>query len=319
MFRSSSVRYRRTLFSLFVCACFVAAPATAQVSPWVDIEVYNGHVFVTTEIGGIPGLALIDTGAEINSINTNFLDQAELSFAKSEKIKIAGVYGTEYRDVYREVPITLFGSELRFNDLVGLELGSPDVQMIIGAGFLKLFVFQFDYPNQRMRLITRDSIDMKAVSNVESRQDRIGSSPIVKVRLNDEKDVWLLLDTGNNSGILLDRSVARKQKWLKRFPLEQSASSGVFASGSLEQLVLPTMKLGDFDIADPVVSVPAKGQETEIFKERSTTASRIKRTHKKSVGILGYDVLKHFVVTIDYATGLVHVEAGQKAEEARVP
>lgn len=44
--------------------------------------------------------------------------------------------------------------------------------------------------------------------------------PIVKIRLNNEEDVWLLLDTGNSGGVMLERSVAIANDWLATFRLK---------------------------------------------------------------------------------------------------
>ncbi len=196
--------------------------AAAEVTEWVDIEVNDGQLLVDTEIAGVSGHALLDTGAEINAINRLFLDAENLTFPKGRKVQIAGVNKTSYRNSYPSVPVKIFGTELDFNDLVEIDLGSPDTQLIIGAGFLKLFIFQFDYPNQRMRMITRDSLDLRKLSNVTSRKDRSGTSPIVKVRLNDEKDIWLMMDTGFNGGILVERSLAKKHGWLDRYATSDS-------------------------------------------------------------------------------------------------
>ena len=57
-------------------------------------------------------------------------------------------------------------AEIDFNDLVEINVGPPDIQLILGGTFLRQFIFQFDYPRQRMRAITRDSLDLKEYRNV---------------------------------------------------------------------------------------------------------------------------------------------------------
>ena len=42
---------------------------------------------------------------------------------------------------------------------------------MLGAGFLRQFIVQFDYQNQRAPL-TRDMADMKKLSNVKSKPDQ---------------------------------------------------------------------------------------------------------------------------------------------------
>ncbi len=302
---------------LLICYMVVVQSATADVTPWVDIEVNNGLLFVATEVAGIHGHALIDTGAQINAINERFLATTGLSFPKGEKVKISGVYGTAYRNSYRKVPVRIFGTELDFADIIEVDLGPPEIQLIIGAGFLQQLIFQFDYPNQRMRAITRDSLDLKKLKNVVSRRDTGGGSPIVKVRLNDEKDVWLVIDTGSNGGVLMERSLASKQGWLDRYPAIDSVTVGVNSSGRMQRFKLPFMTFGGFQIENPIVSVPAEGESIELFKPASLTGSRIPRRRGKAQGLLGYDVLRHFVVTIDYTSGYVHIEPGSSSPEGQ--
>ena len=89
---------------------------------------------------------------------------------------------------------------------------------------------------------------------------------------------------------------------------------GSNSSGRMQQFNLPTITFGAFDIADTIVWVPAEGETTALFEKRSSTGSRIKRNRRNSQGLLGYDVLKHFVVTIDYKSGYVHIEPGVEVE-----
>lgn len=297
------------------CHLVFVQSAVAQVTPWVDIHLKGGALFVETEVAGIPGYSLIDTGAQINAINEQFLATTEESFRKGRKVAISGVFDSSRRNTYREVPVTIFGGELVFSDLVEVNIGPPENQLILGAGFLQLLVFQFDYPNQRLRAFSRDMIDLESLINVESKRDPYGGSPIVKVRLNDEKDVWLMIDTGNTGGILLDRNFARKRGWLQSYSSTEGMSVGVNSSGNLEHFTLPSMKIGEYIIDHPKISVPAKGEKTELFKTNRTIDSMIQRRRQKAEGILGYDVLKHFVVTIDYKEGYVHIAPPSSVNE----
>ncbi|MEC7380504.1 MAG: aspartyl protease family protein [Pseudomonadota bacterium] len=204
----------------------------------------------------------------------------------------------------------MFGFDTELQDVADLNLGRPELELILGAGFLRQFIVQFDYPNQRMRLLTRDMADMKKLSNVKSKPDQETGSVLAKVRLNDEHNTWLMVDTGATGSTLLDRGIATKRGWLNKFPNEVVLGRGVISAGQLERFRLPSLKIGDFEIADTLVSVPAAGQKLELFRKETRTGSNLKRIQSKSKGILGYDVLKHFVVTIDYRIGKVHLEPG---------
>lgn len=292
----------------------VTASAYGGATEWVNIKVANGHLFVETEIAGLPGYSLIDTGAQVNAINGAFLASANLDFDKGRFVEIAGIFGTERRDTYKEVPVRIFGSTISFHDLVDLDLGAPDVQMILGASFLERFIFQFDYPNQRLRLITRDSIDLKKLKNVDSKRDRNGGSPLVKVGLGKKIDEWLVMDTGANGGILIDRDLARRLDWLDDSDRIQGNMRGVHSSGDMEYFTVPSIVFGPVELADVLVTIPAPGQTVTLFEKYAPLGTRIARGGKAK-GLLGYDVLKHFVVTVDYKTGYVHIHAGGQSAE----
>jgi len=274
----------------------------------VDILLHNGHLFVESEIAGIPGYSLIDTGADINGINKQFLEENDLSFPKAGEIKVFGAFGSAYRDTYKEIPAKIFGTELKFTDLTETNLGPAENQLILGAGFLKLLIFQIDYPNQKIRAMSRESIQLKKLRNVESKRDLYRKSPIVKVRLNDEIDVWLLLDTGYTGGILLDRQFVKKQGWLERHESIDSEARGVISSGNMERFNLPSMLFGGYRIENPIISMPGEGEDMAFFGKQNVYGNRVRYRTRKAQGILGYDVLKHFVLTIDYKNGYVHVE-----------
>ena len=51
------------------------------------------------------------------------------------------------------------------------------------------------------------------------------------------------------------------------------------------------------------------------LKGTRTIDSMIQRRRQKAEGSLGYDVLKHFVVTINYKEGYVHIEPPSSVDE----
>ena len=67
------------------------------------------------------------------------------------------------------------------------------------------------------------------------------------------------------------------------------------------------MTIGPFTLENPVVTVQAEGETTNVGQElQQRLGSRLKKA--ESDGILGYDVLKHFVVTLDFKRSLLHLE-----------
>lgn len=283
--------------------------ALAGMTEWLPFTLDDGHVLIDIKIDGIPTTAVLDTGAEINSISNAFIDAHNLKFTRAGRTRINGVYGEDIRDRYNNVPVTLFGIDLTLNKLVELDFGGEERGLILGAGFFDDFVTQIDYPNQRIRLINKDSIDMHKLRNVRAKRDASSYMPIVNVTLNQEDKVWLMLDTGMNGGILVERSVVSNKGWLDgRFKVVRTDSTGVTRSQKIESFLLPSVEIGPFELENTIVSTPVEGQDITISNtvgEKQSTNTRIKGNRVE--GLLGYDILKHFVVTIDYDKGYIHL------------
>ena len=290
-----------------VITLLLSAPNAVAEDGWIPMEVHEGDVRIRTRISGIDGWSVFDTGAQVNAINGRFVAANNLSWKQGAAMKIQGVAATEQRRTFRKVPVELMGTTVEFKDLVEVTYGSPEYQLLIGAGFLQRFIVQFDYPNQRMRLLQRKAVNLRKVKNVRSRSDPDGGSLLVKVRINDESDHWLLMDTGYYGGVLIARDEAIRLDWLKRYPSRQASISGVNATRTIDKLNLPKLEFGGFEIENPIVELPAEGESFDTFKKTKTTGSRINRRRQNHDGFLGYDVLKHFVVTVDYRAGHVHV------------
>ena len=203
------------------------------------LHVENGALWLDTKVGGVSGYTMFDSGAQINAINGRFLTASGQTYSTGPAASISGVYGKSERRTYRSIPVELFGSNVNFKNLVDINFGDENTQLILGAPFLKLYVVKFDYPNKRMRVITRDSINLKKTKNLKSRSDSKTGDPIVRVRLNDERDVWLQLDTGNSGGIVLDRSIAERYNWLDKHPTKLVKGRGATSTGQSEQFSLP--------------------------------------------------------------------------------
>jgi len=268
-------------------------------SKWIDFEIENGLITLPVVVSGIHGKAIIDTGAQVNAINQSFIDRYHLELNKGGTAKVTGVYGEELRTYYNDVPTKLFDAGLELDQLTSMRIGHYSNILLLGGGFLKEFIFQIDYPNSRMRLFKRDSLDLYRLKNIKAQIDRGSKHPVVKVNLNNEKDVWLVLDTGNSGGIFLKRSAATSEGWLEKFVTKSTLVQGVLDVGQQEVFALPEVTFGPFVLENVAISVPMKGQSENISTSHS---------YGKNVkGLLGYDVLKHFVLTIDYKTGYMHV------------
>ncbi|WP_028772760.1 pepsin/retropepsin-like aspartic protease family protein [Shewanella waksmanii] len=279
--------------------------ATYAVTNWVDFELINGHINLPVSIAGIEGKAILDSGAQINAINTSFINRHNLSFKKSGKVNVQGVYGTQRHQMYSDVMATLFGAEIELDKLASMRIGHHETQLILGASLMQRFIFQIDYPNSRLRLFERDNLDMTQFENIDMQINRSDGQPIVKVELNGQKSVWLVMDTGNNGGLFLKRSMADDLGWLEEYATISGESRGANKLGLVEHFQLPGVKFGPYIVENVMSTVPAKGQRESVSGQQRGSMVRLKGKNIK--GLIGYDVLKHFVLTIDYKSGHMHV------------
>ncbi|MEM0515689.1 retroviral-like aspartic protease family protein [Pseudoalteromonas sp. YIC-827] len=293
----------RTLIYITLILCNF--PSLAAISKWISFSQSNGHITIPVTVEGIETHAILDTGAQIHAINTAFILKNKLDLTATGKTRVKGVYGTEDKKTYNQVELSLFGFDTQIDGLVAAQLGFHTSGILLGAGFFDKFIVQIDYPNSRIRLITRDSLDLGELENIEMRAQRGTGRPIVKVALGEERSAWLLLDTGSNGGLTIKRSVADRLGWLDNKKLSSEISRGVNTLATTNSLRIDEFKFGPYTLENVLVSVPGEGQSANLEDQFSTTGTRIKSA--KVEGILGYDILKHFVVTIDYKFGHAHI------------
>ena len=130
--------------------------------------------------------------------------------------------GIEYdvRSVAR-LPVKLFGVEFELHDVPAHD---GDLDLTIGAGFLREFIVQIDYPNSRMRLLTQDAIDMKKVGNVPLNYEKEFGAPSVQITLDGNEKRWMQLSTAHTGPMLVRRVIAEEQGWNEKYFKEGTRS-----------------------------------------------------------------------------------------------
>lgn len=292
-------------YFLSLCFFLLSFSCSAGVTEWIGFNLDGGHVKIPVTIAGIETNAILDTGSQVNAINKAFVNKNELTFGKSSKINIKGAFETSKANRYNNVPINLFGLETELNRVVELRLGHHSNGLLLGSAFFNNFVTQLDYPNQKMRLINHDSIDLAKLENIEVQSQKVTGMPIVKVGVGNDRFLWLLLDTGNSGGLMIKRKIAENMGWLDNLDTDTSIAFGANAMSTTENFRIPLLKFGPFSLENVLVNVPAEGESSNLENQYSDYGSKIKG--KKVQGIIGYDVLKHFLITIDYKGGHAHI------------
>ncbi len=293
----------KTLLAISLCLfCF---NSVAGITGWIDFNLDNGHVKIPAKVAGIDTYAILDTGAQVNAINKAFIREYKLELKRGRNLRVTGAFGEQKVRSFNKVPVHFLGIDTELSTLMEGQLGHHSTGLMLGAGVLDKFIFQFDYPNNRLRLITHDTIDVAKFQNIELRNQRVSEMPIVKVHFPGERSMWLMLDTGNNGGLLVNRDVARKMNWLEGAELTSQIASGINTQALTDDFNIPSLTIGPYELEHVRVTIPAKGTTTHIESRAKAYNSRIKGPRVE--GLIGYDVLKHFVLTIDYKNGYAHI------------
>lgn len=298
-------------FATLVLFC-LSTPVLAGASAWIPLEIRDGLLLMDVTINGRPAKALLDTGATGNGVSEAWLARNEGEYSRGRYIELQGIKEDYKTTEINGLKVGMFGTEIDLNSLWPMHVEEAD--LIIGVPFFDLFVVQIDYPAARMRIVDHASLDLRKFSNVNMEWSTSSLVPMVQVDLNGERKAWLDLDTGNNGGIMIKRNRAEELGWLERFSSTEGHVVDVSGEAArIESFALPSMTIGPFEMENVTVSVPAEGEHLYLTTRRSVerqTGTRIMRG-KQSDGLLGYDVLQHFIVSIDYKRELINFDVSR--------
>ena len=293
------------LIKSLVFALVSLCATSAYANGWIPFYLENNHITIDVEFNGQPSKAILDSGAEIHMVSNHYIEKYGEGITEGKQILIKGANGTSRTDTYNRIPIKLFGIDTQFNQVPAGNLGGPSI--LLGAPFFKRFLVQIDYPNQKMRLLPKSAIKLGKHENVAMKRERGSILPAVKVLVNGKK-LWLTMDTGNNSGLFIKRNYLEENGFLEGVEVKKSRSRGLNKEIITDTFSIDGLKFGPFDLDGVLVATPAEGEASIIGGRDSDLGgfSHIK-SGVQTKGILGYDILKHFVLTIDYSKYKMHI------------
>ncbi|MBT8141252.1 MAG: retropepsin-like domain-containing protein, partial [Gammaproteobacteria bacterium] len=217
-------------FILLLIWCISSNVVYAGATAWLPMEVQYGHVIVDIKVGGVEAKAMLDTGAESNAISKAFLNAHNIEHRKGREFILEGVYGKSRERLINKLKIDFQGSEFTMDGTMPFR-GGGNFSMILGMPFFNSFVVQIDYPNEKYRLITHNSMKLNGSENLKLNRNRRKSRLTAPVLVNSTHKVDLLFDTGNSGGILLYRPLAESKGWLEKYAITKTKSSGIVTSG----------------------------------------------------------------------------------------
>lgn len=268
---------------------------------WIPLASERGELTIEITVNGEPAEVLLDSGAQLNAVSTRYAERAGIEPNVHQRVRVTGMFGE--REVYRSqtFKMDVGGAMVPMTGMTMLPNLRHD--MIFGQAFFELLTVQIDYPGNRIRFLPSDAV--KFEPNVDFRWSR-DDQPLVRTNVNGRK-TWMLLDTGNSGLCILTRDHVRRHDF-DEFQVEEASlrGRGINTSGDMNLLLLDSLELGPFRFRD-FIAAYASQRNDGLDGRRQRRLSRIKRATSHYDGILGYEVMRNFVVTMDMANKRVHM------------
>lgn len=299
---------------VLLCA---SASTLAEISAWVPIDTSSGQVIIPITLNGEPARALLNTGSNGNMVSQAFLDAHEGEYSVGQGATVTGGSGSYRSTMINDMTLGIFGTEFEIDQLASGYFDNYD--LMIGLPFFELFVVQIDYPGQRMRIMDHGSINMKKLANVKMRREGGSGSPQVRVEMNGDVKAWLKLSTGNSGPLIYGRANAERRGWLEDYRVDHGEDSGTNDDyAGIDLFRLPTITIGPFEMEDVLVGVTSGDYSVErTRRDTRTTGFRLQKGGKKRTdGTLGFDILQHYIVTIDMRRNRLNLDVPRPEPEA---
>lgn len=289
-------------YMLFIIL-FFSGQVMSSVTNWIDFELRNGKITLPVKIYGIDGVAIIDSTAQSNFIGVDFSTKHIDLLSKRGIVEIRDNRGERRVERFANVNVHIFDVNMPFKELTPINADGYD--LVLGVPFFREHVVQIDYTKSRLRLMSHSSADISKFSNVEmiSQRDSLFSNktlnkndPSLKVFKTelDGQPFWLTFDTTELNGISI---------------LADDASKLGLSSNNDKSMFINSVKIGPFELDN--VSIKKMDLRSGIMSRgKITTGTRVEQS-VESKGILGFDILQHFVLTIDFKNNYALLQAGE--------
>jgi predicted aspartyl protease len=282
---------RRIAASVCVLVALAASsPPAVQEFPF---DFKTRQPILSVRVNGGPAVPfVVDTGATIHVIDRDILRESTVASGRSSQLSGGGQATVDVRFV-DGLTFAVGGTTWSEQRAAVAPLGYPDRKHfagLLGAPILTRYTVQFDFPSQRMRLI--DPATYRPPSGaVLVPFELYEDLPIVHVTLDaggGPIDARLMVDTGASAFIDLNRPFVETHRLVEIVrdakPLDRPAALGgtaPFLYGTARRVALAGLV---FD-----------GPRLGLSRAQSGSSSRSERD-----GILGNDLLRQFIVTVDY-------------------
>ena len=279
--------------------------AGAETAVDIPFRFIENHIYLPVTMKGKERLWILDTGAEVTVIEKRFA--REVGVESEGELKGRGA-GKVVDFSFGKLPPLSISDRLFLDrqtgavfDLYSLfhELLGLDVAGILGYDFLSRVVTRVDYANERITFFDPDSFSYRGSGVVlEVPISQSGSFDVPVVIDGKYEGLWHL-DLGAG-GMSFHYPFADRHGLLDRDGVDRM---GFGAGGAMadREVKFETIEIAGFRVSDAYVDIPAEKGEGAF-------------ADSYLAGNIGNELLRHFVLYLDYKRGRVIVEKGEDFE-----
>lgn len=255
----------------------------------------EGLLSIPMQAGGQPAVAVLNTGILPVGMSRPLAQALGLTIEPVPASNLLWSALPAITGQVSNVPVTMFGQDTSIAQMYVLD--HPARFVYLSALMFSDFTMQLNMPQSRLCFLNHGAIDLNAAKNIEMRMSN--GRVAVQVTINQQKPVWLELQLEYPGAIRLNREAAIDMELLEK---DSTAESGV-----ADSLMFGPYELGNIAVAIPQADMDA-GSELQRLQRM---ARRGGGGGVNTVGALGTDILKHFVVTLDTQDERMHVYVPQ--------
>lgn len=256
---------------------------------WVEFDFFrNAIILVPVLVNGVPGTALLDSGADIVMVSEEF--SKRIGGVGKETVLVAATGGTATSPIISGLEVVFGGLRVRSITAAVVDLATPSMAMgrrldlMIGREFFETLIVAIDFDLRKIGFQTREAfVPPSEAIRVPLR--RFNRSRVIDVTLEGGPPVQMQFDLGLDMAIMLSKPFWSKRAYL----LGRRWSTTLFASaaGPCEAQIASFREIGIAGATVQDVSVifaPARGEGDNFVPP----------------GVIGMPILSRFNIVTDY-------------------
>lgn len=286
------------LFLYIAFSLSLISSAQAQSDNCQQFIQESGRISIPIEIGGQASSGFLNSDTIPASISSALARQAGLEIEELPGRSFLTSLMPQIQGVVKNVPMVVFGEELEMEQIFVIDDSRPFASLSILV--FKNSILQVDFPNLNICFLNRASVDLEKVSNILMRSSALGR-PAVQVTVNGEDKIWLEFQAGFQGAVDLNYKAANDLGFADDTGNSADAETG---SGVIESLLFGPYDLGNINV-NYALSEPELSAEMQQLLRFANSGGRA----VDPSGSLGYEILKHFVITVDFERDHMHILA----------